>query len=368
MRERLTSLFRSKTRVASVVITIAGLLLISHLLVECNDLRFYQPAADASVRALEDFRAQRPRVDVVVIGSSRVRRAVTTRVLEETAGSLIGRPVSAYNLGLQAGTMPAFYILVRDLLAEPRAPHLILLCLGTRSMNSNSPRYPRTLRHLAAPTDLLGPLGPRITRGNELLAVPVALLRAPATLIQLARELTSPGPLEPELRARRGAMYEPSQPPVHLPVSDADLTTWLTPTKISRQRDALEELTGKRAKLAHERLLMDYQVEGHAQWALEQTIALAGVRHIDLVVVNLPVTARFAELAYRRGEYQTYRAAVSALCAGRGIPFVDAAVPSVRPHHLLFADGDHLSALGADGFTRWLAEQIVAPRLKGDRR
>jgi len=324
---------------------VLALVFISHVVVELAGWRLLQPAADESLRVVEAFRQRGEPVDVALLGSSRMRRAVTVMVLEEELAATTGREVTAFNFGLQAGTVPAFHIVARDVLRDRLAPRLLVVGLGVRALNGNNPRYVRTIRHMVAPLDLLGPLGPRLTEPPELGAALLALFRAPGTLMQAWR---LGGEVEGEvaaLLARGGSMYEPA---VDSPPADRD--------RVLRE---LSERTQKRARRTREKLLVDFDVEGRSRWALEQLFELARLRGIEVVVVNLPVTAPFAAAAYQDEQYEQYLTVIRSVCSDAYVPWLDANSPELRPARFMFHDGDHLNAAGATSFSRWLAGEIA---------
>lgn len=343
---------------------VAGVLFFSHVVVEATGLRFLQPAADESIQTLEAFRAAQLRVDVALLGSSRVRRAFTVPVLEKELSRVLGRPVTAFNLGVQAGIVTAAYIVARDLLDAEHRPAVILLGLGARSLSSNSPRYPRTIRHLLAPGDLLGPLGPRLSSVTELGAVPLAAVRAPSTLLQSWRLLFE-DERQAAILARGGSVYLPDSTAarVALPVSTAGLEALRTAAGGDAHVTALSARSARRAALLRDRLLVDFDPRGRATVALDRLASLCRERGVRLVVVNLPVTERFAAAAYANGEYGVYLEHLRAWCAREKVPFVDANVAPLRPAPFLFEDGDHLSRVGATIFSRAMARDVLAPHL-----
>jgi hypothetical protein len=353
-----------KRRALALAAALAGILVLSHAVVEAADLRFMQPAADESIQTLDAFRAADLRVDVALLGSSRVRRAFTVPVLERELSRSLGRPVTAFNLGLQAGNVVAAYVVARDLLAEERRPAMIVLGLGARSMSSNSPRYHRTIRHLLAPGDLLGPLGPRLTSATELGAVPLVAIRAPSTLLLSWRELFE-NERHAAILARGGSVYEPDPTAsgVELPVGEAQLGTLRRAAGGRAHLAALSERGAKRAALARQSLLVGFEPAGRATVALDRLAALSRDRGVQLLVVNLPVDRSYATAAYERGEYGIYLEHVRAWCARESLSFVDANDGQFVPEPFLFEDGDHLSRVGATLFSRIMARDVLAPRL-----
>jgi hypothetical protein len=318
----------------------AVFLLLSHLVVELAGWRLHQPAADESLRVVEAFRQRGERVDVALLGSSRVRRGFSVAALEKELTRRTGREIRAFNFGLQAGTVPAFHIVARDLLRDDLAPRLVLVGLGVRSLNDSSPRYVRTLRHLASPRDLLGPLGPRLTRPAELGAGLLALFRAPGTLLQTWRLGGEPASDIAELLARGGFYYGDG--------AEAAID--------SRE---LARRTELRARRAREVLLADFDPDGRPRRALALLLATMAERGIAVLVVSLPVTDAFAGAAYTHGEHRRYLSTVRQVCDEAGVRFIDANSAAYRPPSEMYFDGDHLNAAGAAAFSRAFAAELA---------
>jgi hypothetical protein len=339
-----------RRRVVGLLGTAIAILLACHVVVELAELRFYQPTADASLRALDVFRQKAPRPDVVFVGSSQVRRGILAPLVEREATRALGRPVAAFNLGLQAGTSPAYAIIVRDLLVGEHQPALVVVGVGPRDLNANGPQHDRVVRHLAAPLDLVGPLGPRWIAPHELMALPALAIRAPATLLQLVRpETEDERAFAARLLAERGSYYDLD-----------DLETEAGKGTVS----GLEQRTRRRARHVREELLDDFAIEGRGVAAMRLLLDSARARGIDVVLLGMPRSEAFAALAYRRLEEKAVQSALQTLGAGL---WIEAVGPEWAELEGSFYDGDHLGPAGAERFTRLLTERVVVPRLTAAR-
>ncbi len=344
----------SRRRLAALVASIVLALGLCHLVVEGFGLRFAQPTEDVTLQTLATVVREERRVEVAFVGSSRMRRAITVPVVEATLQETLGRPVTAFNFGLQGGVASSFAVVVRDVLRDERLPKVIVLGLGARSLNGNSPRQARAIRHLYAPGDLLGSLGPR--RVEEFAASLYLLFRAPTTLLQLWR---APAAEVSTLVAGGGSFYCPVEGPVPLDIHEAEKiygAKWVA--------EAVEktESKGREGAQARRNLLADFEI-GRAGVALELIVDLCQERGVTLVVVNLPVTPTFRALAYQHGEYDAYLSRVRALSEVEGFAFVDLAEPPWLPHECFFADGVYLNQVGAHGLSARIAREVVAPLL-----
>ncbi|MBI3180065.1 MAG: hypothetical protein HYZ27_10415 [Deltaproteobacteria bacterium] len=324
-------------RAAGLVLGALALLVLSHVLVEALHLRFAQPAADESIRSLEVFRTAFGRVDVALLGSSQIRRGVSASLLARELSAARGQDTRVFNLGLQAGTLPAYTIVARDLLVGEQMPAVIVLGLGARCANSNNPRHSRVVRHLMAPRDWLGPMGARLSRPAELAALPVAAFRAPATLLLAWR--SEDHDFAAGVLARQGSFH----------AEDGE-SAGPDPTALSAR-------TAARAKENRDDLLVDFAAHGRAEFALEELFRLGRERGIALLVANLPVSAEFAAQAYTRGEDAAYLAMLRETCARNHARWVDLNAATWGMES--FDDGDHLSAAGARRCTEMLAPEIL---------
>ncbi|MEE8410093.1 MAG: hypothetical protein V3T05_10830 [Myxococcota bacterium] len=333
-----------------------GFVIGSHVVVEAAGLRFFQPAADDTVRMLEVFRASGRRVDVALLGSSRMRRAITVTTFAKELERSLGRPVTAFNFGMQGGIMTTYYILVRDLLDGEQRPELIVLGLGVRSFNSNTPRYARTVRHLLGPGDLFDDLGPRLLDGDEIGAVPLLLVRAPSSILQLWRKLMpDQKAFAQDVLRRGGSFYDPVAPrPAPPDPSSAEARD---------HRQSLVEKTRARASYVRRTLLASFTVKGRATTAMARLVELTRERDVGLLVVNLPVTEAFAAAAYDTGAYELYLDHLSSGCKRAGVRFVDLNTAVYRPDPFYFGDGEYLRDIGAVYFSRRVARDVVAPEL-----
>ncbi len=343
-----------------------GWLAVSHVVVEQSGLRFFQPKAEETIRKLQVFADEAPKFDVIFLGSSRMRRAFTPATFEEEAAKRLGREVTAFNLGVKAMLMPSYTIIARDLLVGDRRPDLLVLGLGVRSFNSNSPRYHHTIRHLCGPGDLFGPYRPRLFSGPEWLVLPEVMFRATASLTQLWRRGDA------DERAFAESVWEldggnypllPGRPGLPLVLDDAAIRRQIPIEAYRQQRKVLREATQYRIEQSKRVLLESFDPEGRCSDAFEELAVLCSQRDIPLIVFNLPVTEGFANGAYVNGEYRAYLEQLRKLCRAHDVPFYDLNLPPYRPEPFFFRDGDHLSREGSWYFTRLVTHEVLVPLL-----
>ncbi|MEQ8768524.1 MAG: SGNH/GDSL hydrolase family protein [Planctomycetota bacterium] len=350
-----------RSRVLRLLLSALVILGLCHVLVEAFDLRFAQITAESSYRKLEVFRTGSGPIDVAFLGSSRMGRAVLPRVFEAEYERQTGHDLSTFNLSLHAGTTLGYYLVTRDLLNGEHRPKVLVVGLGARGFNSNSPHNEHAIRHLLAPGDLLSAVGPHDRA--EVMIVPEILFRAPATLLTLWRwEL-------PESRVFADDLLEASSNvssrvalpgDFPLPMTNAMLEAAIRRYGLSDLRERVLELTEDRIRRAHVESLRDFDVNGRCSVAFERLLRICRERGIRLVAVNLPVSAEYARGAYRNGEYEKYLERARTLCRDGDVPFIDLAKDGdTEPLPLsLFRDGHHLNEIGSHYYSRLLSKRL----------
>lgn len=353
------------SRCVQLVAATLAVLVASHVGIEAAGLRFFQPEASESIATLDAFRLEPQQVDVVLLGSSRLRRAAVVPVIENVLARTTGQSVRAFNLSQQAGETTAYYVIVRDLLRDERVPRLLVLGLGAYSLNAHGARRAHALEHLASPVDWLGPLGPSWRRGDEVERTVSAAFRAPGTLLQLWRRRT------PSYRAtvgpileRGGSLFAPLEPVNALPDADTALRRLSVATASDAVHTRRARAVAHRARGVRQKLLRSYDPEGPERWALEALLDVAAERDLTVLVLDMPVGRAFGARAYLQGEYEAYRKVVRDVCAHRGVRLVDLNQGSWRPADVHFSDGDHLTAEAAQLYSVALAERVLAPELR----
>jgi len=322
-----------------------------HAAVELADLRFFQPRTDDTLRKLEYYRRRGHRLDVALLGSSRVRCDLTVEALRDELASALGREPAIFNLGVDTGVVATSYVVLRDLLGGERTPRCVVLGVGARGFNANNPIYDRTLQHVASPLDLLGPLGPYEARAGAWIAAAAHLFRAPATLLSLWRyESPAERQLARELRRNGG--------------SAAQLAGELPPDEVDALLERYARALPGRVEAMLDGNLRDFRLEGRGTWAFRRIVELCRERGIALVVLNLPLSGEFKRRVYGGGEYEAYRAHVRALCAELDVRFHDLDAADEPLDTTYFRDGDHLNPYGAERVSRAVARDVLIELLR----
>ena len=110
-----------------------------------------------------------------------------------------------------------------------------------------------------------------------------------------------------------------------------------------------------------------FQNEPTVTSAMRLGILRAQRQRIRLIVANIPMTRARTDLEQAYG-YEPYMRWIQGLCLEEGVPFVDLNQPPLLPADRDFADTHHLSARGAEHFSRLFTRQVILPALRDSQR
>jgi hypothetical protein len=122
------------------------------------------------------------------------------------------------------------------------------------------------------------------------------------------------------------------------------------------QNQTLTELKAQHLVEARFRFLDGYRLGGHLQY-LHRILDWAGQRGVDVVLIDMPVTADI-EVPYAAA-FAAYRAALAEVERGRGVRVLRASRQTVGLTEMDFADRIHLNARGRERLNVWLRGQLA---------
>jgi hypothetical protein len=268
-------------------------------------------------RELFDEHAERLRTqdpDVLIVGSSSAGSNIWVPTLEEQ-----GIACRAYSPWLASPTMRDIERYVREEVLEVTSPQLVIIGVTMREVNAGTPTedYPQ----LHAWLDIEH--GPRSFW--DTLSESTAILRSRETL------------QDPYLLGNNALGWVQ-------PFTDVD-----GHHLASLHQGIADESDEHRAQEESE--MADFRLGTVDLAALADLLDLLADRDIPAVVIDLPVSELFIEMAPGgRAEYSQYRRAIEPITAQKGVPFIDgASVPLVEARD--FADVNHLNRDGSIRFT-----------------
>jgi len=336
-------------RVGRVVLVIAALTVLADLAVERLGVRYCQPIGHEPTMAAWAYQHGARDLDAVFVGSSRIHFGVVPGTVEEAFRETTGREIRAWCLGVEAGTVMAYYPVVRDLLDGPRAPKVLVVGLSPRAVNSNSARNRLALTYFGSPGDWWRECRIRGPWATDWRAIASGVFGRPTALAQWA--MVSGGYRAKQIRSiqdRRGGVHPPLGPDERV----EDLPG-------APSEDKWERLAAARLQFARDDLLRDFDIQGRADHAFRRMAEAARARGIRMVAVNVPTHPTF-DMGYKPGEYETYIESMVRTCGELGVAWRDLNVAPFRsPDRDLWRDMDHMNRRGALRLSRLLGSDVL---------
>jgi len=336
-------------RIGRVVAVIAALTVLADVAVELLGVRYCQPIGHEPTMAAWAYQRGAAGLDVVFIGSSRIHYGVVPATVEEAFRETTGHDIRAWCLGVEAGTVMAYYPVVRDLLDGRRAPKVLVVGLSPRAVNSNSTRNRLALAYFGSPGDWWREYRIQGPWATDWRAMASGVFGRPTCLAQWA--MASAG-----YRAKHIRSIQDLCGGVHAPLGPGESVEDLPggPSEEKWQR-----LAAARFQFARDDLLRDFTMQGRADHAFRRMAEIARARGIRMVAVNVPTHPTF-DMGYRPGEYQAYLELMTRICAELGVAWQDLNVPPWRsPDRDLWRDMDHMNRRGALRLSRLLASEVL---------
>jgi hypothetical protein len=324
----------------------AALVVIANVISSVFEIHYWQPSNTDAMYIFAYQHVDEP-YDVLIIGSSHVKKGVLAQTVEEELSELAGRPVRAFNLGQRGAHILTNYAVFRDMLNHAKRPRVVVVELSPASINFNNKDKQMSLKHYCSQGDILRLL-PSFRTTDEFKASLFGLFRGVTTLIDfVVRPPRLPEHaqlLEQVLAQGGGHLYKPEKDPFA--------------SYASRSQKEQERRIKRRGWATKRRRLVNYRIDGPSDRIVRRMVALSKEKEVPLVFIDLPVTREFRGF-YNEGEYETFLKYAENLHVSRGVEFHNL----TREYLLLpdndFADLDHLNKRGAEKLSRHLAVNIL---------
>lgn len=305
-----------------------------------------RPERTAVLQAWQEFGPER--TGVVFVGDSRTGTAFIPDVVDEELRAA-GHSLASYNLAGTGSTLPSDAGVVDHLFRVGARPKLIVLGVGERQTGltdmagfQRNESNPRLACHLfrAEPS------------WQNVCTMGSALLRGPRVMLQLPLQLL------PHYRNRLantkrskgiGYIYSPGAP--------AGETAPLVDE--AAEGDDREQVVARLRDILGTPFERDRTIEA----AIADIAASARGHDCRLVVLNTPATRLRTAIEEEYG-YSEYLAWLRNFAAEWSARFVDLNSPPWLPPDSDFGDTHHLSAAGAERFSRLVTQRILIPELE----
>jgi hypothetical protein len=350
-------------------------------------------------RYQEYIRQHKKPPDILIVGSSRALRGIDPAVLE-TALAAGGYPgLRAYNFGVNGATLQVVDSIVRRILPPQQLPKLLVLADGARALNSGRPDltfsaiassegYRQLARGsflirtnpLESPTSKETAKNPIATAGELVHNLEQSQANVQQFLSQKLVDSSATYKQRDRLKGFLRSIANPAAPVVtESPQTAADDDKQTTenaqltaagkapsefqpngflPIDIRFNPDTYFQ---KHAKVSgyYDTDYQDFKLTGEQTVALKNMIEFTKVRNINLVFVNMPLTADYLD-PVRTGYEQEFRQYMQQLAAQTGLIFRDNSLllPQARES---FSDPSHLNRYGAVAVSKRLAQDPMIP-------
>jgi len=314
-------------------------------------LKYWMPRSNGRTLNAYVYQRQRVRTDVLFVGSSRILRAATPRVVETELREVLGRRVTAYNVGQLGTRLFANDLLLKDLLTTNPAPEVVVVEVSVGALAPNLVDVSDGLRYYASLTDILR--SARWIRNPRCAAAAAGgAFRGFANIGLYGHHLLFAHGLArglDRIRARRGGVYGEGAPPGG---------------RLSQIRPEL-----RRKKLAFVRLRrrswenLSIRIGGAQERALLDICRRVRDTGARLVVINPPVSRELREEGYPKSLRTEYDRYLRTMARVRGFVYrnLDAEITDLTGEELL--DFGHLNETGSRRVSRYIARRVLAPLL-----
>jgi len=294
-----------------------------------------------------DLGGRRP--DIVFLGSSRVVTGLDPAIVERDVAAATGATVRALNLGVTGATADTSRLVLKNLIGDDMRPNVAVYGIYELEMLVAPNTHARqNLPYLSS-----------IERLDDFIDYRNESWRRRAWFLT-ERAL----PFERDRRLVRDALEI-----VFTPASGHDLYETDAPPPgergFHRVPVGVPDPDPDRARREYAGALRRPRLSDTAALQLERLIELARERAIDIVLVDLPVTARHRAFWARPRDLAAYLARVREIAERERVPLLDLYEnPDEMVPERGFTDTHHLNELGAAIASHAVAERLLVPRLR----
>lgn len=282
--------------------------------------------------------------DIVTTGNSRMYHAIRPTTIQQTLQRLKGKTYTTYNFGLPSGTSPMF-LMVANEAARHKPPPRVFIIGVTPVLSSCCDE----LGWAGAPLGMNWPVVPLFVKaawwsnpedaGLAVFLGASRLLSGRTELIASVQAVRLGPPIQFHDRG-----YYSLGGRVHPDAQDIRAKGRAVP-----YADAMDKSKGAKIRVTAHRYLAESI----------RVLKRAGVK---VILMGAPQARQLDWYHDEKHTYPEYLAEMKKLSDTYGVPFVDMNHPPVI-ENTDFVDGDHLTDPGAELFSSYLAEQVIAPYL-----
>jgi len=316
-------------------------------------LKYWMPRANGRTLNVYVYQRQEIQTDVLIVGSSRILRALTPSIVEDELSGALSRPFTAYNVGQFGTRVIANSLVMKDVLASNPAPRIVVFEVSVGALHSNRGDLQDGLRYYASPGDLVRSTRWWITSPGCAAAAAAGSFRGFSNLFFYGHHLPFPHGLNrglEKIQQRGGGVYGAGEPTGG---RLSDLTLAARQKKIRNlqsQRRFWETQTG--------------EIGGPPEQAFRRVCRLVHESGAKLVVLNPPLTQEFREQVYPeilRREYARY---LTQAAGSEGFEYRDLDAEVTHLSEDDFLDFGHLNEVGSRKVSAYTAREVLLPLLE----
>jgi hypothetical protein len=334
------------------IIGFVGVILLVNALSYQLGLKYWMPRANGRTLNVYVYQRHGIQTDVLIVGSSRILRALTPLVVEDELSGALGRPVTAYNVGQLGTRVIANSLVLKDVLASNAAPRIVVFEVSVGALHSNRGDLQDGLRYYASLGDLVGSSHWWITSPGCAAAAAAGSFRGFSNLFLYGHHLLFPHGLNRGLEKilkRKGGVYGAGEPP------GGRLSEM---TYAARQNKF-------RLLLSHRRFweTQTGEIGGVPEQAFLRVCRLVRESGAKLVVLNPPLTREFREQGYPEFLKREYARYLMQAAGTEGFEYrdLDAEVTDLTEND--FLDFGHLNEAGSRKVSTYTAREVLLPIL-----
>ena len=316
-------------------------------------LKYWMPRANGRTLNVYVYQRQEIQTDVLIVGSSRILRALTPSIVEDELSGALSRPFTAYNVGQLGTRVIANSLVMKDVLASNSAPRIVIFEVSVGALHSKRGDLQDGLRYYASLGDLVRSTRWWITSPGCGAAAAAGSFRGFSNLFLYGHHLLFPHGLNRGLEKilqREGGVYGAGEPPGG---RLSDLTLAARQKKIRNlqsQKRFWETQTG--------------EIGGPPEKAFRRVCRLVHESGAKLVVLNPPLTQEFREQVYPEFLRREYARYLTQAAGSEGFEYrdLDAEVTDLTEDD--FLDFGHLNEVGSRKVSAYTAREVLLPLLE----